>query len=693
MKPRRNGNHRPDKHVQTKPTLSGNGNRVLSMTTHRTAARGNPSLNESVVRPSWRRLIRRLWGALLQACAVIAYIACLRSGRLDLALFFSVPLGYIYHHGRRLKKKSFPEQLAGDGRRHVLILRSYTIDALVVPRPWFVAQCLLLSVLDPWFLFHMIPRVTFAEALDNLLKAIGLPVVLTPSEDPSHGPTEYQTDESIWREEVQRLAATASLIVVIAGHTASLQWECTQVLTKPIRRKVLLLLPPDGEGKARNRTRSWYEKWEELRRQHELPAVDDRTAALWFDKGGKCHPIEARSARLVDQLDAVQAWLAKTPTLARERRALRFAARVWRRIIDWSLILPISGVIAACLVAALTPAHTLGHRADAIREFVKQQQIVAFLALLYVFSMLLEPALSGILRRYRPNQPDRLRTHSTVRHFLRIPVLIGGLTLAALVARSFFVEAFKIHGGSMIPTLMTGEHIFVNKLTYGPLIPFTDDRLFSSMPPLRGDVMVFKFPENKQQDFIERVVGVPSDTLEVINGRPIINGWLVPHCYVGTWGRDNARLYVEFLANASYFTLFAPDPTHPYGPDEPTCQSQDDCGLDQTCRAGICGHYQGPSYVQRNEVWVMGDNRHNSHDSRTWRNGQGGGVPLENIKGRAGLVWMSFAPGGGIVPERLFIDVMGPPQLPEHVAPSLRETFEKCLRSRPTLAQTTPPRK
>ena len=268
---------------------------------------------------------------------------------------------------------------------------------------------------------------------------------------------------------------------------------------------------------------------------------------------------------------------------------------------------------------------------------------------------------------------------------------IGVAVAVALILRALVIEAFKIPSGSMIPSLMIGDHIFVNKLTYGPLIPWTDSRLFTSLPPSRGDVMVFKFPENKEQDFIKRAIAVPGDTLEAINGRPIINGWLVPHCYVGRFGRDDARLYVEFLEDESYFTLFAPDDMHPNGPDEPTCGSQEECGLGQTCRAGICGHHQGPFKVGPNDVWVMGDNRYNSHDSRSWRGGQGAGVPFENIKGRAMFVWMSFAPGGGISTDRLFVNVMGRPKLPGGADPSLQPALDKCMRERPSVSQTTPP--
>src|SRR5262249_31553650 len=169
----------------------------------------------------------------------------------------------------------------------------------------------------------------------------------------------------------------------------------------------------------------------------------------------------------------------------------------------------------------------------------------------------------------------------------------------ALILRAFVVEAFKIPSGSMIPTLMIGDHIFVNKFTYGPLIPWTDKRLFSRMPPARGDVMVFKFPENKTQDFIKRVIAIPGDTLEAVDGRPIINGWLVPHCYVGPYHYEGraAELYVEYLEDKTYFTLFDSKT------DEQKCGTNDDCGAGLACRGqspgtpGVCGVLQGPFKV------------------------------------------------------------------------------------------------
>jgi signal peptidase I len=249
------------------------------------------------------------------------------------------------------------------------------------------------------------------------------------------------------------------------------------------------------------------------------------------------------------------------------------------------------------------------------------------------------------------------------------------ITLAVVVAltlRAFVVEAFKIPSGSMIPTLQVGDHIFVNKFSYGPAIPYTHSRLWTNMPPHRGDVMVFAYPEHPEQDFIKRVIAVPGDKLEVKNGHPAINGWDVPHCEVGTYSyteegalapHHEGDLFVEFLEDEAYLTLYD--------------------------RMGGFPDIQGPYTCGPNEVWVMGDNRNNSHDSRMWFGGQGGGVPFQNIRGRALFVWLSVA-DGGIDWSRMGAPVMGRPRLPAAMK-SLEPALEKCLRERPPLDKTRPP--
>lgn len=253
---------------------------------------------------------------------------------------------------------------------------------------------------------------------------------------------------------------------------------------------------------------------------------------------------------------------------------------------------------------------------------------------------------------------------------------IGIAIGVALLLRAFVVEAFKIPSGSMLPTLQIQDHIFVNKFAYGPTVPFTKARLFERMPPKYGDVMVFEFPdpnpENPRQDFIKRVIAGPGDTLAVEAGHPIINGWRVPSCVVGNYEfqegdervTKRGELFVEFLGEYSYLTVFEDD--------------------------RFDGR-QGPYHVAPGEVWVLGDNRNNSSDSRAWYGGRGGGVPFANIKGRALFVWMSFGADGGITWDRLLTNVMGRPRLPKEAADELDAGIEKCLAQRPPISQTTPP--
>jgi len=251
---------------------------------------------------------------------------------------------------------------------------------------------------------------------------------------------------------------------------------------------------------------------------------------------------------------------------------------------------------------------------------------------------------------------------------------VEAIAMAVAVAfalRAFVIEAFKIPSGSMIPTLMVGDHIFVNKFSYGPAVPYTKSRVWTSMPPHRADVMVFAFPEHPEQDFIKRVIALPGDKLEARGGHPILNGWEVPSCRVGTWSysdydspisRHEGDLFVEYLGDESYLTFY----DH---------------------ASGAFPEYQGPFFAKPGEVWVMGDNRNNSHDSRMWFGGQGGGVPFANIRGRALFVWLSVS-DNGVDWSREFAPVMGRPRVPP-AARGLEPQLEQCLKSRP--AVTTPP--
>lgn len=248
----------------------------------------------------------------------------------------------------------------------------------------------------------------------------------------------------------------------------------------------------------------------------------------------------------------------------------------------------------------------------------------------------------------------------------------------ALLLRAFVLEAFKIPSGSMLPTLQLQDHIFVNKLAYGPSVPFTDLRLFENMPPRRGDVIVFQEPYpalgKAPEDFIKRVIALPGDKLEVVGGHPVINDWPVPYCEVGEYEfRDSldptpkrGKLFVEYIGEYAYFTQF----------------DEDRPGDDRR---------EGPYFVKPGEVWVLGDNRLNSADSRAWNGGRGAGVPYAKIRGRAMFVWLSFGSDGWLTFDRLFTSVLGTPRLPKGAPPEILANIDKCLRERPPLEKTTPP--
>ena len=167
--------------------------------------------------------------------------------------------------------------------------------------------------------------------------------------------------------------------------------------------------------------------------------------------------------------------------------------------------------------------------------------------------------------------------------------------LLALFIRTFFVQAFKIPSGSMLPTLQIGDHLLVNKLLYGIRVPIVGKRYFDFFAPERGDIIVFVFPEDPAKDFIKRVVGIPGDVLEIREKKLFRNGQMVD---------DGDEPYAQYLD-----------------------QSQNKVPRDNW----------GPETVPEGNVFVLGDNRYRSYDSRFW-----GFVPFENIKGKAVVIYWSW---------------------------------------------------
>jgi signal peptidase I len=168
--------------------------------------------------------------------------------------------------------------------------------------------------------------------------------------------------------------------------------------------------------------------------------------------------------------------------------------------------------------------------------------------------------------------------------------------LLALVIRAFVVQAFTIPSGSMMDTLLIGDYILVNKFLYGPEIPLTDTRLPGFRDPVRGDIIVFKYPNDETRDFIKRIVAVGGETVQVRDNRVFINAQPLVEPYVRS-------------------------------------------GSIPSTPSGHCGYLYGcePLVVPPGSYFVMGDNRDNSQDSRYW-----GFVKREKIRGKAFLIYWSW---------------------------------------------------
>jgi len=184
--------------------------------------------------------------------------------------------------------------------------------------------------------------------------------------------------------------------------------------------------------------------------------------------------------------------------------------------------------------------------------------------------------------------------------------------LLALFIRTFIVQAFKIPSGSMIPTLIIGDHLLVNKFIYGVRIPLIDKYVIKFKKPMRGDIVVFKYPKDESKDYIKRVIGVEGDKIEIKSDVLHINGKKVETKYVSEYDDEDisgADRYLETFEEGNHYIL------------------------DQYIK------YEdfGPITVPEDSIFVMGDNRDNSQDSRYWRF-----VSLNKIKGKALIIYWSW---------------------------------------------------
>jgi len=206
---------------------------------------------------------------------------------------------------------------------------------------------------------------------------------------------------------------------------------------------------------------------------------------------------------------------------------------------------------------------------------------------------------------------------------------ILGAVVIYLVIRTLFVEAYRIPSGSMIPTLLVGDWLFVNKLVYGPTIPFTNSHLPGYSQPKRGDVVVFVSPpqsdqpEDPQPTLVKRLIGMPGDTLYMRGGLVYVNG--LPQ----RQGFAASTNHVDPSTANSTDPLFSwqhgielKNTRFGSAPDAPTHDNW------------------GPLLIPQGHYFMMGDNRYCSKDSRYW-----GVVPRDNVRGKPLIVYYSYRPG------------------------------------------------
>jgi signal peptidase I len=167
--------------------------------------------------------------------------------------------------------------------------------------------------------------------------------------------------------------------------------------------------------------------------------------------------------------------------------------------------------------------------------------------------------------------------------------------ILALFIRTFIVQAYKIPSGSMIPTLLIGDYLLVNKLAYGIKNPVKDDFIYFWKFPKRQEIVVFTYPQNKKLDFIKRVIGLPGDTVQIVNKKVYVNGKLLNEPYVQF---SDPEIYPQEIS-----------PRDNYGPIK----------------------------VPPEHIFVLGDNRDQSYDSRFW-----GFVPVKYLKGKALIIYFSW---------------------------------------------------
>jgi signal peptidase I len=215
-----------------------------------------------------------------------------------------------------------------------------------------------------------------------------------------------------------------------------------------------------------------------------------------------------------------------------------------------------------------------------------------------------------------------------------------------LVLRSFIFEPFRIPSDSMMPTLLDGDFIIVNKYIYGLRLPVINQKFLAIGEPQRGDVVVFRYPLDPSVNYIKRLVGLPGDHVQVRNDRITVNGTPVPFKIVGPYNDGcyvNFQLAQEQLGTHQHEAMLCPVPLDPSPTPLAGCDRKEvrgyNCGDGQGAAALLADGPVWDRVVPPGQYLMMGDNRDNSEDGRVW-----GFVPEANLVGKATRIWFNWDP-------------------------------------------------
>lgn len=323
----------------------------------------------------------------------------------------------------------------------------------------------------------------------------------------------------------------------------------------------------------------------------------------------------------------------------------------------WLVVIP--SLVATLVVWAIHADPTTA--TNGFETWLRDQSAIVWLGVFVVATALMRYWRKALPPAWAWPMEEQSKESPSIADVAKLVGVVAVGALAALGIRAWLFAPFKVRTSSMLPTLFPGDIVVVNKQSHSRLRG-------APHAPARGSLILFVTPDpalRELDDYLfKRVVGLPGDVLSVVQGVPTINGWGVPRCRVGraSFGLTNmdapigGELSVEWLGDATYLTLVEGVTEQPS---------------------------QGPYTVKPGEVWVLGDNRNNSSDSRTWFGGKGGGVPFDAISGLADWTYRSNAQAFG---ERL--KAVTTAALPASAA-HLRGALQSCLDAKP--AKTLPP--